>query len=55
MSNIQITITAATQPRIVMPTYAFGVAACADARVRTHVSALKGGNPGTSVWSPPTS
>ena len=57
MSSINITITAENQPRIVMPTYAFGVVTCAQdaAPVRLHVSALKGANPGTSVWSPPTS
>jgi hypothetical protein len=55
MNNIHITIPAANQPRIVMPTYAFGVTTCAVAPVRTRVSALEGANPGTSVWSPPTS
>jgi hypothetical protein len=56
MNSIQIIHTAATQPRLVMPAYAFGAVACAgDVNVRTRVSALKGDYPGTSVWSPPTS
>ena len=57
MSSINITITAENQPRIAMPTYAFGVVTCARdaAPVRVHVSALKGATQGTSVWSPPTS
>ena len=55
MNAIIITATAANQPRIVMPTYAFGDVACAVTPVRAHVSALKGATQGTSVWSPPTS
>ena len=43
MNNINITVTAANQPRIVMPTYAFGGSACAVdagscARVRSQGS-----------------
>jgi hypothetical protein len=55
MNSINITITAANQPRIVMPAYAFGWVDCAVTPVRAHVSALKGATQGTSVWSPPTS
>jgi hypothetical protein len=54
MNSINITITAANQPRIVMPAYGFGVD-CAVTPVRAHVSALKGATQGTTVWSPPTS
>lgn len=58
MKNLNIKMSAANQPRIAVPTYAFGVSACArvDAPVRKHDAALFTGAPqGTTVWSPPPS
>ena len=50
MNSINITITAANQPRIVMPAYAFG-----SGRLRRHAGSCarvrsQGSHPGASVW-----